>query len=297
MTNARNRSRVQGGNNYHLKYNRLFRGVLVEGSYSRHNGEVSDFAVVPGPRNTIVFRDTDVRTLEDEQRGGFGLDDLDQRDTAGYKGSAVVQVGLHAIHGGVEFMRNTNYRDTVYDGGLYVSLSPALSGLTAENLIAGRFTNTQFDPTNSSDYSGFIRAIDGLPNRTEFYGLYDGNRDGTITQDELAASLSFDSAAGNPARRDQLRPAGANRAGVAGDALRRSQLVRAGHVHRDGQPVVQPRRAHRAVRALRDRRHERVHLRLDVCAAPQCVVRPVGQRPAAHQRVLRPLLRPDPATT
>ena len=198
VTNARNRSRVQGGNNYHLKYNRLFRGVLVEGSYSRHNGEVSDFAVVPGPRNSIVFRDTDVRTLEDEQLGGFGLDDLDQRDTAGYKGSAVVQVGRHAIHGGVEFMRNTNYRDTRYDGGLYVSLSSALSGLTAGSLIAGRFTNTQFDPTNSSDYSGFIRAIAGLPNRTEFYGLYDGNRDGTITQDELAVSLSFDSTAGNP---------------------------------------------------------------------------------------------------
>ena len=84
-----------------------------------------------GPRNSIVFRDTDVRALEDEQLGGFGLDDLDQRDTAGYKGTAVVQAGRHAIHGGVEFMRNTNFRDTTYDGGLYVSLSPALSGLTA----------------------------------------------------------------------------------------------------------------------------------------------------------------------
>ena len=83
--------------------------MLAEGSYSRHNGEVSDFAVVPGPHNSIVFRDTDVRTLEDEQLGGFGLDDLDQRDTVGYKGTAVVQVGRHAIHGGVEFMRNTNF--------------------------------------------------------------------------------------------------------------------------------------------------------------------------------------------
>ena len=83
--------------------------MLAEGSYSRHNGEVSDFAVVPGPRNSIVFRDTDVRTLEDEQRGGFGLDDLDQRDTVGYKGTAVVHVGRHTIHGGVEFMRNTNF--------------------------------------------------------------------------------------------------------------------------------------------------------------------------------------------
>ena len=198
VTNARDRRRVQGGNNYHLKYNRLFGGVLVEGSYSRHNGEVSDFAVVSGPRNSIVFRDSDVRTLEDEQLGGFGLDDLDQRDTEGYKGTVVVQAGRHAVHGGVEFMRNTNFRDTVYDGGLYASLSPALAGLTAGGLIAGSFTNTQFDPTNSSDFGGFIRAIDGRPDRAEFYALYDGNRDGTITQDELGAGLVFDSTAGNP---------------------------------------------------------------------------------------------------
>ena len=198
VTNARDRRRTQGGNNYHLKYNRLFGGVLVEGSYSRHNGEVSDFAVIPGPRNGIVFRDTDVRTLADEQLGGFGLDDVDQRDTAGFRGTAVVQVGRHAVHGGVEFMRNSNFRDTVYDGGLYVSLSPALSGLTAGSLIAGSFSDTQFDPTNSSDYTGFIRAIDGLPDRAAFYALYDGDRDGTITQEELAANLVFASTAGNP---------------------------------------------------------------------------------------------------
>ena len=198
VTNARDRRRVQGGNNYHLKYNRLFGGVLVEGSYSKHNGEVSDFAVVPGARNTIVFRDSDVRTLEDEQLGGFGFDDVDQRDTTGLKGTAVVQLGRHSIHGGIEFMRNANFRDTVYDGGDYASLSPALAGLTAADLIAGSFTVTYFDPTNSSDYGGFIRAIDSRPDRAEFYALYDGDADGVITQDELAANLVFDSTAGNP---------------------------------------------------------------------------------------------------
>ena len=198
VTNARDRRRVQGGNNYHLKYNRLFGGVLMEGSYSKHNGEVSDFAVVPGARNTIVFRDSDARTLEDEQLGGFGLDDIDQRDTTGLKGTAVVQLGRHSIHGGIEFMRNANFRDTVYDGGGYASLSPALAGLTAADLIAGSFTVTEFDPTNSSDYSGFIRAIDSRPDRADFYALYDGDADGVITQEELAANLVFDSTAGNP---------------------------------------------------------------------------------------------------
>lgn len=198
VTNARDRRREQGGNNYHLKYNRLLGRVLVEASYSRHNGEVSDFAVVPGPSNSIVFREADARTLADEQLGGFGLDDVDQRDTEGYKGTAVVQVGDHAIHGGVELLRNSNFRDTVYDGGLYTSLAAPLAGLTAGELIAGSFSSTRFDPTNSSDHGGFIRAVDRLPDRAAFYTLYDGDGDGTITQDELAARLAYDSTAGNP---------------------------------------------------------------------------------------------------
>ena len=198
VTNARDSSRVQGGNNYHLKYTRLFGDLLVEGSYSKHNGEVSDYAAVAGPRNSIVFRDTDVRTLEDEQLGGFGLDDLDQRDTDGYKATAVVQAGRHAIHGGIEFMRNTNLRDTVFDGGLYTSLAGPLAGLTAAELFAGSFSDTRFDPSNSSDYSGFVRAVDALPDRAAFYTLYDLNGDGAISQDELAAGLAYGSTAGNP---------------------------------------------------------------------------------------------------
>ena len=47
--------------------------VRLASAFSRASANVSDFAVVPGPRNSIVFRDTDVRTLEDEQIGGFGL--------------------------------------------------------------------------------------------------------------------------------------------------------------------------------------------------------------------------------
>ena len=198
VTNARDRSRVQGGNNYHLRYNRLFGDLLVEGSYSRHNGELSDFAAVPGPNNSIVFRDTDVRTLADEQLGGFGLDDLDRRGTEGYKGTVVAQLGRHAIHGGLELMRNTNLRDTVFDGGQYTSLAGPLAGLAAGELIAGSFTDSRFDPTNSSDYDGFIRTVDGLPDRAAFYTLYDLNGDGAISQDELASGLVYASTAGNP---------------------------------------------------------------------------------------------------
>ena len=198
LTNARDRSRVQGGDNFHGKYSRVVGNVLFEGAFSKHNGEVSDFAVVPGPLNSIVFRQTDTRTLNDEQLGGYGRDLFDQRDTEGYKGTLVWQVDRHTVHGGVEFMRNTNFRNTVYDGGLYTSLASHLSGLTAGGLISGSFSDSRFDPTNSSDYNGFIRTVDGLSNRASFYTLYDGNGDGTISQAELAANLVYNSTAGNP---------------------------------------------------------------------------------------------------
>ena len=147
---------------------------------------------------TIVFRDSDIRTLEQEQLGGYGLDALDQRDTEGYKGTVNVQVDRHSITGGIEFMRNTNFRDDIFDDGLYTSLNDGLSGLTAGDLITGSFSDSRFDPSSSSDYNGFIETVDGLPNRAAFHTLYDANGDGTISQDELAANLVYNSTAGNP---------------------------------------------------------------------------------------------------
>ena len=109
-----------------------------------------------------------------------------------------MQAGRHAIHGGVELMRNANLRDTVFDGGVYTSLAGPLAGLTAGELIAGSFSDNRFDPTNSSDYSGFIRTVDALPDRAAFYARYAGNGDGTISQDEIATRLTFAGTAGNP---------------------------------------------------------------------------------------------------
>ena len=74
LTNARDRSREQGGNNYAVNYSRIQGGVLLDAAYNQHEGEVSDFSAIREPANTIIYRATDVRTLADEQRGGFGQD-------------------------------------------------------------------------------------------------------------------------------------------------------------------------------------------------------------------------------
>ena len=72
------------------------------------------------------------------------------------------------------------------------------SGANQVGGFAGSFSDTRFDPSNSSDYSGFVRAIDALPDPAAFYALHDLDGDGVISQDDLYASLAYGSTAGNP---------------------------------------------------------------------------------------------------
>src|SRR3954452_22797567 len=131
LTNARDRSLRQGGNTYAANYSRIQGGVLLEGAFSVHNGEVSDFSAVRAPANTVIFRAADTRTLADEQLGGFGQDLIDERDTKGARGTALWTVGRHAIKGGLEWSRNSNFRNTgTLSDAVNWSFANSLSGLT-----------------------------------------------------------------------------------------------------------------------------------------------------------------------
>ena len=55
--------------------------------YNRHNGELSDLSKIRESSNTVLYRSTDVRTLNDEQRGGLGTDTIDERDVDGFRGA------------------------------------------------------------------------------------------------------------------------------------------------------------------------------------------------------------------
>ena len=199
LTNARDRSREQGGNNYSGNYSRIQGGVLFEAAYNQHEGEVSDFSAIREPANTIIYRATDVRTLADEQLGGFGQDAIDQRDTKGARASALWTWGRHSIKGGLEWSRNQNFRNTLtIDDALNWSFAPGLSGLTGAQLTSGSFSNRRFNPGTTSDFAGLITTINGLPNRAAFYALYDVDGNGTITSAELSSRLTFTSTANNP---------------------------------------------------------------------------------------------------
>jgi hypothetical protein len=192
LTNARDRSRVQGGNSYAGNYSRLMGGLLVDGAINIHNGEVSDFSAIQKRSNTVIFRGTDTRQLTDEQLGGWGLSAVDKRDTRGVRATATYNFGLHTAKAGFEWSRNDNFRNTTYiDEALEWSLASHLRGLTGTQLTAAGFSTRRFNPNSVSDFSGLISTINGLPNRAAFYSQYDVDGNGTITSAELGSRLTF----------------------------------------------------------------------------------------------------------
>jgi hypothetical protein len=203
VPNNRIRRREQGGNNYSGRYSRVMgANWIIESAFNIHNAQLSDFAVVNDTRNTVSFQTGDVRTLADEQLGGFGENQPQTRPTKAFSFSAQYQANVHRIKGGFEFAQHENHRNRVFtgDGGQYTSISRRYlgPGVTAGDISTGPWSTRQFRTSTAADFNGFIATINSLPNRSAFYAAFDGNGDGTISAAELNSSLTFNSSAGNP---------------------------------------------------------------------------------------------------
>ena len=202
ITNAQDRSRVAGGNRYTVNYSRLIGNVVLEVAGTSHDGERSDLAVIREASNTVKYLSTDIRTLADEQRGGFGTDNEDIRSTRGASGTLQWLWNSHTFKGGLEFGRYGRFLNATTvgaDQAVYTSIASHLSGVSAGAITTGSYSQSlRFDPFNTSDLNGFIATINALPNRASFYTAFDTNGNGTITDTELAAALIYNSTAGNP---------------------------------------------------------------------------------------------------
>ena len=192
LTNARDRARVQGGDNYTFNYSRLQGPALIEAAYFVHNGAVTDLSAIRATSNTVVYRSSDSRLLTDEQRGGFGQDLINERDTKGVRGSIQYTWNRHTFKGGLEWQENENFRNTTFiNSETMTTLQSGLAGLTAAELGTGSFSAVDFNVTNTSDFGGLINTINALPNRAQFYSAFDANGDGTITSAEMGSRLTF----------------------------------------------------------------------------------------------------------
>ncbi|HSL20886.1 MAG TPA: TonB-dependent receptor [Vicinamibacterales bacterium] len=201
ITNARDRATEQGGNRYAGLYTRVWGGALLEVGGTRHNGEVSVFSAIRESSNEAIFQRTDPRTLADQQLGGFGQDQINERDTESIRGSLSYNWGRHTFKGGAEYSKNTNFRNTLYIGdAIYWSLASKYAGArtNASQFAAGSWTNSRWNVTNASDFGGLLRTIDASPERAHYYNVMDLNHDGTITQAEAGQAILWSSTAGNP---------------------------------------------------------------------------------------------------
>jgi hypothetical protein len=194
ITNARDRAREQGGHRFLGNYTRVWGNTLLEVTANKHNGEVTDLSAIRESRVDVLFRGSDARTLFDEQQGGFGRDLVDQRDNSAIRATLQRMFGRHSIKVGAGWENPTNFRDTIYVNGEGIyNLAPQYNGqnITALDIATSGWSNLQFDVTTTSDFQGFINAINNRADRGRFYAAYDVNGDGTITPAELGATMTF----------------------------------------------------------------------------------------------------------
>ncbi|MGH9457441.1 MAG: carboxypeptidase regulatory-like domain-containing protein [Thermoanaerobaculia bacterium] len=206
VLNTRDQRREQGGDRYQASYNGVFgSNVLVDASAGQHNGEVSIFSALEATRNDVIFQTDDVRTLADEQLGGEGNLNLNERDTdfakASVEGIFDTRFGNHTLKAGVELENHINFRNSNYIGDAQYWSLPEIyagQGISARDISEGSWTQLVFDPFNTSDFTGLLEHIDRMANAAELRSFLDLNGDGTITPDEVADAIVFDSSQGNP---------------------------------------------------------------------------------------------------
>ena len=203
VVNSRSTTRKQGGNNYSGTYNRIWGRLLLDLAYNKHDAEITDLSVDRTARNTLAFQRTTVRTLAQEQLGGFGQDFPETRPTQQFRIAAQYQIGEHRLKGGYEWAQHKDIRDLLYlpatDRSQYTSIANLYGPVSAASIANSTLWSTrQFNVNNASDFNGLIAKINSLPTRAAFYSRYDTDGNGTLTSAELGNSLLFNSSAGNP---------------------------------------------------------------------------------------------------
>jgi Carboxypeptidase regulatory-like domain len=214
--NTRNFATKQGGDRFSLEYNRVFSSnLLLDLAGGQHNGEVSQFSAIDASSNTaIFFRPTGTPAIPAAQiqLGGFGSDNISERNSEFYRGSVEgifdTGFGSHTLKLGAEAEDHINFRDSNFIGdATYTSVGAQYlgQGITAGQLVrpasqaGGAWNNIQFNVTNASDRNGLLQRLNAATgaDRTFFLNLLDTNHDGTFSTEELSA-LVFNSTAGNP---------------------------------------------------------------------------------------------------
>jgi hypothetical protein len=203
IVNNRTRRREQGGNNNSVSFSQIWGKTLIDAAFNMHDAQISDYAANDTSKNTVNFQTSDVRTLADEQLGGFGQNAPETRPTTQFRIGAQRQISMHKLKAGFEWAKHEDRRNTIYTGpdkAQYTSISNRYlgTGVTAGSIASNPWSSKQFVSTTTSDFSGLIATFNASPKRAQYYAAFDTNGDGTISVAELNSALVFNSTAGNP---------------------------------------------------------------------------------------------------
>lgn len=206
LSNARDFAREQGGERFTLNYSRVFSRASLDVGITDHQGDLDDISVIPEPRNDINFRKDDPRTQAEEQLGGAGIMDQEERGNEAARGSLEYLFdtgwGDHTVKGGIELVENQNFRNFDFFGDPPARYNSLALRYLNQNITAGDvandFAQVDFNPFNASDLNGFVNAVNSSPDKQAFMDLLDADGDGVLTENEVANGLVFDDTTGNP---------------------------------------------------------------------------------------------------
>jgi hypothetical protein len=204
VVNNRDLTQETGGTRYIVNYSHVLGAAYLSLSGGMHNGQVTEFAADQTISNDVYFNVADNSSAAQQQLGGDGLNNEDQRDNIFAKGSLEWYLGSswgdHTLSFGVEYMNHERFTDQVIPGGvIYRSIDSRYAGITPlEFNVEGEWTGGDWAWNNESDYSGTIAAINASPNRDQHYAMLDTNGDGTIQDYELGAGMVWSNTDGNP---------------------------------------------------------------------------------------------------
>ena len=211
VLNNRDRTVVQGGDNYKIDYTRTWGDLLINAYFFSHEGELSRQAVDQSISNNVAFFDNPAATNVQRERGGYGLNSetFRNRDEYGMNAEYYLDSGFgsHTFKIGYNESENTYGSNSTIPGGVqYESVSTEDAGQTFASLIGG--TGWTSSPFGEGDELRVITAINASANRAYFLGLLDTNGNGTISEAEMGA-YQFTSTASNP--HNQINAYRANR--------------------------------------------------------------------------------------
>jgi hypothetical protein len=201
IINTRDITRERGGDRYSVGYNRVWGSAALELAATEHNADRHELPKTVENQNTISFGPGVSLSSAQEQLGGDGIRELEERGTEAVRGSLEYLFdtgwGDHSVKLGVVSSDSRLFEDEKRLGSPPATFTSLYVPVSLEQVLDERWSTTDFQAA-ASDVRGFNSFLTAAQAAT-LAGLgWDADGDGVFSADELVANMAFASTNGNP---------------------------------------------------------------------------------------------------